>query len=195
MLCLFHLYMAEIIQSASLCPIRSTEQGIEVLLIRRAFWNYEKHRPMRSPGEWVFAGGAYEEGDKDLVETAVREFREELKYGGTVDNTRSLRSGYQDSHGKRYFVEFYAASIDSDYSFTLTEEGEVIAVQWKSPVDALLLIRSKEFTREQLETFKQRGLADSKYGIYAVTSRQFPVQNVQTLELIQSMPELMELYK
>jgi 8-oxo-dGTP pyrophosphatase MutT (NUDIX family) len=186
--------MTRIIQSASLCPIRSTEDGIEVLLTRRAFWNYEKHRPMRYPGEWVFAGGIYEDRDKDLVETAVREFREELKYEGTVDNTKLLRSGYQDSHGRRYFVEFHAAAIDLDSPFTLTEEGEVIAVQWRSPVDALSLIRSEEFIREQLEEFEQRGLDNTKYGIHTVTDRQFPVQNVQTLELIQSMAELRDLY-
>ncbi|MHA1690098.1 MAG: NUDIX hydrolase [Candidatus Heimdallarchaeaceae archaeon] len=186
--------MQDIIQSASLCPIRTTSSGIEVLLTRRAFWNYEKHRPMRYPGEWVFAGGAYEEGDQNLVETAVREFREELKYRGKVDNIRLLRSGYQDSHGKRYFVEFYGASIDPDSSFSLTEKGEVLTVQWITPRDALALIRSKEFTDEQLVEFKQRGLADSKYGIYAVTSRQFSIQNVQTLELIQSMPKLRDLY-
>lgn len=187
--------MTQVIQSASLCPIRSIDGGIEVLLTRRAFWNYEKNRPMRYPSEWVFAGGAHEEGDKDLVETAVREFREELRYDGAVNNTKLLRSGYQDSHGRRYFVEFYAASIDSDSPFTLTKEGEVIAVQWIRPEDALTLIRSEEFTRKQLEEFKRRGLDDPKYGIYAVTGRQFPVQNVQTLELIQSMPELRELYK
>jgi len=190
----FHLYMARIIQSASLCPIRSTEKGLEVLLTRRAFMNHEKNRPMRYPGEWVFVGGSYEHGDKTLVETAIREFREELKYESVVRNTKFLRSGYQDSHGKKYFVEFHAASIDSNSLFTLTEEGEVLAVQWIAPKDALTLIRSEEFTREQLEAFKRRGLADTKYGVYAVTARQFPVQNVQTLELIQSMPGLRDLY-
>lgn len=187
--------MTPIIQSASLCPIRSDGESIEVLLTRRAFWNYERDRPMRYPGEWVFPGGQYEERDIDLVETAVREFREELKYGGQVGNTRLLRSATQPSHGKEYFVEFYAAQLEEDPSFTLHEQGEVIGVQWMAPAKALELIHSDQFTREQLEQFKQKGLGDSKYGIHAVTERQFPVQNVQTLELIQAMPELVGLYK
>ena len=186
--------MTGIIQSASLCPIRSTKDGLEVLLTRRAFWNYEKNRPMRYPGEWVFAGGSYETDDKNLIETAVREFREELGYEGRVNNIKFLRSGYQNSHGRRYFVEFHIASIDSDSPFTLTEEGEVLAVQWIAPKDALTLIMSEEFTGEQLEAFKRRGLADTKYGVHAVTARQFPVQNVQTLELIESTPELRDVY-
>ncbi len=187
--------MFPIIQSASLCPIKLTDGGIEVLLTRRAFWNYERDRPMRYPGEWVFAGGSYENTDKNLIGTAIREFKEELKYEGSVSNTKFLRSGYQDSHERRYFVEFHAASIDSDSLFTLTEEGEVIAVQWIRPEDALTLIRSEEFTRKQLDEFKRRGLDNTNYGIYTVTARQFPVQNVQTLELIQSMPELRNQYK
>ncbi len=186
--------MDSITQSASLCPIRPTEQGIEVLLTRRAFWNYEKNRPMRYPGEWVFAGGSYENRDKKLVRTAVREFREELKYEDVISNTRLLRSDYQDSHGKRYFVEFYAAAIDSDPKFTLTEKGEVIAVKWISPVNALSFIRSEEFDNEQLKEYGRRGLANSEYGIYAVTDRQYPIQNDITLEFIQSIPELRDLY-
>ncbi|MBI4147128.1 NUDIX domain-containing protein [Candidatus Woesearchaeota archaeon] len=187
--------MDTVIQSASLCPIRTTINGLEVLLTRRAFWNFEKNRPMRYPGEWVFAGGSYETSDVNLAETAVREFREELKYEGSVNNIKFLRSGYQNSHGKRYFVEFYTASIDLDSSFTLTKEGEVLAVQWFKPKDAITLIRSEQFTCEQAESFKQKELAHTKYGIYAVNERQFPVQNVQTLELIQSIPELTRLYK
>jgi 8-oxo-dGTP pyrophosphatase MutT (NUDIX family) len=149
---------------------------------------------MRYPGEWVFPGGQYE-GDNNLVETAIREFKEELNYGGHVENTRLLRSATQPSHGREYFVEFHAAQLDEYPTFTLYEQGEVIGVQWMAPAKALELIHSDQFTREQLEEFRQRGLGDSKYGIHAVNGRQFPVQNVQTLELIQSMPELVGLYK
>ena len=187
--------MKSIIQSASLCPIRSDGNDIEVLLTRRAFWNYERDRPMRYPGEWVFAGGSYKPGDNDLVETAIREFREELQYQGKVSNTRSLRSATQDSHGKTYFGEFYAAQIDINPSFSLQDQGEIIGVRWIHPEKALELIHSDDFTREQMEQFKQKGLGDKKYGIHTVDGRQFPVQNVKTLELIQSMPELVGLYK
>jgi|SRR3989344_6655488 len=182
--------MARLIHSASLCPIRIRKE-LEVLLTRRAFWNNEKNRPMRYPGEWVFAGGSYENKDNNLIETAIREFREELNYKNNIENVKFLRSGYQRSHEKKYYVEFYAASIE-DSEFKLTEE--IIEFKWISPESALNLIKSKEFTENQLKKFKQYGLTNRKYGIYRVNQRQFPVQNVKTLELINSMSELRGLY-
>lgn len=184
----------DLIQSASLCPIRSNEQGIEVLLTRRTFWNYEKNRPMKYPGEWVFAGGTYEDCDENLVWTAIREFREELNYKGPIKNVKFLRSATQKSYGKEYFVECHCAKIDSDYGFSLTEKGEVIGIQWIKPTNALSLIKSEEFEHEQLKEFKKRGLDDPKYGIHTVVDRQFPLQTVNTLELLGKMPELRDLY-
>ena len=181
-----------VIRSASLCPTRTTEDGLEVLLVRRAFWNHLKQRPMRYPGEWSFAGGAHEEGDKDLAATAVREFREELRYEGPVTDTMLLHAAHQDWRGRPYYVEFHAARIDPSCPFVLAEDGEVIDFRWISPGDALALIRSEEFTRRQLEEFRRRGLDDQRFGVYAVGARQFPEQNVRTLELMLSMPELTE---
>jgi len=186
--------MASIIQSASLCPLRSTPEGLLVLLVRRAFWNYQKQRPMRYPGEWAFPGGVWEEGDANLVATAVREFREELQYAGPVTDTRLLRSEVQESHGKQYYGEFHAARIDHAFPFALTDEGEVMNVQWITPAAALSRMRSEEFEREQLEEYRHRGLGGPAFGVYAAVGRQFPTQNVKTLETILSMPDLKDVY-
>ncbi|MHC4247905.1 MAG: NUDIX domain-containing protein [Planctomycetota bacterium] len=183
------------IPGALLCPVRVRDDVLEVLMTRRAFWNHQKDRPMRYPGEWVFPGGSREEGDVGLLETAIREFREELHYDGEVKGTRRLRAATQDSHGRTYYSEFYAAKVDSAFPFMPHEGDEVIDVKWLRPADALGLIRSGEFTTEQLGEFRERGLGDSRFGIYAVNERQFPIQNVLTLELIQSMPELREEYR
>ncbi|MHC5058429.1 MAG: NUDIX hydrolase [Planctomycetota bacterium] len=183
------------IPGALLCPVRVRSDVLEVLMTRRAFWNNQRDRPMRYPGEWVFPGGSREEGDAGLVETAIREFREELHYDGEVTATRRLRSATQGSHGRSYYSEFYAAKVDPAFLFSPHEGGEVIDVRWFRPADALDLIRSGEFTTEQLGEFRERGLGDSRFGIYAVDERQFPIQNVLTLELILSMPELREEYR
>ena len=169
----------------SLVVFKRTSSGNQFLLVQLKDWQNNW---------WKFPQGGIEDGE-NLMEAGIREFREELKYEGSVNNIKFLRSGYQNSHGKRYFVEFYTASIDLDSSFTLTKEGEVLAVQWFKPKDAITLIRSEQFTCEQAESFKQKELAHTKNGIYAVNERQFPVQNVQTLELIQSIPQLTRLYK
>jgi len=187
--------MTEILKAGALCPIRVTEDDIEVLLTRRTFWNYEKNRPFSLPGEWTFAGGLYDEEDDNLAETAMREFREETNYDGQIRSINFLRSGTQDAFWRTYLVEFYSARINSDYQFTLMEKGEVIEIQWIRPADALSLIQSDEFTIEQSEEFRRRGLNDAKYGIHAVTERSLPVQNILTLEHIQSIPELIELYR
>lgn len=187
--------MGTFVYSAALCPLRSTDEGLEVLLTRRAFWNAREQRPMRYPGEWTFASGSYAEGDACLLETALREFREEVRYAGDITDTRFLRSGTGSWQEKIHVVLFYAARLASQPEFSLVENGEVIAVDWFRPQQALTLIQSDDFSRDQAAEFQRRGLDDPRFGIYAVSSRQFPVQNVATLELIHAREtELREAY-
>lgn len=186
--------MVRVIPSASLCPIRLRDSEIEVLLTRREFWNYQKNRPMRHPGEWMFAGGSREDCDVNLYAAAVREFREELLYEGNISRPKLLRADHQEAHGRKYYVEFWASRIDPEYSLHVSPNGEVIDIRWMRPEAALELLHSEEFTREQNEEFEQRRLDDPRFGIYAVTARQFPRQNVLTLERIMKSPDLREMY-
>ncbi len=189
--------MKEIINSGLLCPIRITDEGIETLLTRRAFWNYQKDRPMMYPSEWLYAGGSYdEEVDRNLLETAQREFREEKKYDGPITDTIFLCSATQDTHGKTYNMEFYTARIDSDCPLKITDYEEIIDAKWMLVDDAIELIYSEDFTKEQTNEFKTKKLDNPKYEKYAVTERQYPIQNINALKLIRDKtPELMELYK
>ena len=187
--------MAEIVKAGLLCPLRSTEKGMEVFLTRRAFWDNEHERPMKYPGEWACSGGSYEEGDKNLLGTGIREFREETKYKGPVTDTGLLYTATTESHDKTYRLEFYAAKIDSGFTPEITDDGEIIDARWMLVDDALELIFSEEFTKEQMTEFKSRRLDDPKYGIYTVTERQYPIQNINALRQIQSCEqELMAQY-
>jgi 8-oxo-dGTP pyrophosphatase MutT (NUDIX family) len=173
-------------KSAALCPIRLKDDNLEVLLTRRSFWNVQKRRPMRYPGEWVFAGGIYEEKDRDLQQTAEREFREELGYLGEIKDQKFLRSANLRQGNKDYAVHFYSALIEEEPIFRIYEGGEVIDIKWMRPECAIKLIQSKEFSEDQLEQFEQRKLGDNKYGIYAARKRSLPIQNIKTLEQIYS---------
>jgi 8-oxo-dGTP pyrophosphatase MutT (NUDIX family) len=182
--------MEPIIPSAVLCPTRVNDRGeLEVLLTRRAFWNYQKDRPMRYPGEWSFCGGIYEDCDKNLLDTAIREFTEEMGYHGPIDDTMFIRSATKHSYGQNYCVESYSARIDCSHNFTLTEKGEVIGLMWIRPDDAIRLIRSGDFTREQLSEFRKKGLDNPEFGIYRAFERKLPSQNIKTLEMIHSIAD------
>ena len=63
---------AKLKRAAILMPIIEKEDGLHMLLIRRA-----EH--LRShPGQVAFPGGAEEEGDQNLIQTALREAEEEV---------------------------------------------------------------------------------------------------------------------
>jgi len=174
--------------SGLLCPIRNIGKGVEVLLTRREFWHERKQQPRTFPGEWVFTGGTAEPEDRDLLETAIREFGEELDYKGKVLNANLFYSATRHSYGKLYHLEFYAAQIDKSYELNLTKEGrvELMDVKWFSPESALKLICSEEFTQQQLWQYKKRGFDNPKYGAYSVSFRQFPVDVVNALRKIET---------
>lgn len=143
---------------------------------------------MRYPGEWMFAGGGWEEGDLSLCETAIREFREELGYEGNIIDPRFLRRDAQEAYGKTHYVEFYASALDHPCSFR-PQEQEIIDHQWIAPNVALDLMLSTAFSRSQEREFLQRGLNYSCYGRYQHTNRAYPLQNILTLALLQSRQE------
>ncbi len=58
--------------SAILILLREQNQQTEMVLTRRAF-HLNNH-----PGQICFAGGRYEDSDKDLIQTAIREAHEEI---------------------------------------------------------------------------------------------------------------------
>ena len=174
--------MTNPIKAAVLCPWTIHNDDLMVLMIRRSFWNKEKSRPMAFPGEWAFAGGKYEPQDKDLVETAVREFREELGYNGSIDNLKLIRSASSRFSERNHYVEFYSANVDPKSDFSYELERELVDDKWIKPKDAIELIQSKEFDKEQSYWIKRYGLDQPVHGKSAIDSRQKADQTIITLE-------------
>mgnify|MGYP001387564781 CR=1 FL=1 len=170
------------IKAGVLCPWTIHKDNLKVLMIRRSFWNKEKDRPMTFPGEWAFAGGKYDDSDKDLVETAVREFREELGYKGYIENIEFIRKVSDDFYGKNHYVEFYSANVDPRSYFSYEFGREIVDNMWVKPRDAISYIQSEGFEQEQEYMIKKCGLNKPEYGKYAIDSRQKPEQTLITLE-------------
>lgn len=115
--------------SAVLVPVFSTKGQYYILLTRRT----EKVKEHK--GQISFPGGAYEEEDKTLLNTALRESAEEIglkpedvEILGELDDTPSL--------GSDYVISSFVALIPWPYKFELNkdETDEIIEV----PVSALL---------------------------------------------------------
>lgn len=171
---------------ASCYAARRTHHGSrEVLLTQRAYWNMRQDRPMTFPGEYVFPGG-HVEGYEAEIETAMREFREELVYGGEMYGSIWFYTIYQRCLplNLRYRVQYFAGFLEPNPEFTLVEGGEVIAYQWLTPKDALDLIRSDDFNQRQLEAFEQQCLKDPRYGRYSVDERIMPAGTMGALEVL-----------
>ena len=175
----------EIVESASLVPIRKVKEVTEVLMTRRSFWNPLKSRPMRWPGEWVFAGGVKDPEDTDLSSTAIREFQEETFYRGPFENIRLLRGAELRSRGRIYNHFFFSAEIDPFHAFTDFQTDEVIGIEWRSPGQWLKYLRSDEFDQLQLQKFSELGLGDQQFGAFSVLQREVPDQTLYTLEAIE----------
>ena len=184
--------MIEKVLSALLCPIRVKDDEVEVFMVRRYYWDEINNRPMTYPGEWVFSGGKKESRDSSLLETAKREFREELGYEGKIQGNYFLRSAEQNVYGIIHSLGFYASKIDDTDDFN--PSSEIIDYRWIRPKDAIELVTSDKFTLEQISEYKRRGLDDSTYGIYSAKERKAVKQNIETLKLIGQMPEIKTRY-
>lgn len=172
--------------AATLTPVRYSAGELELFLSKRAYWDSLLDKPMRYPGEYIVIGGGHEEQDANLEETAVREFREEVFYAGEIRSIELFKVNKTESKGVIYEVHMYTGEID-DFVFEPKEGGEVLECKWMTPKDALELIRSDEFTQQQLEEFKRRDLGNEKYGKFAAIERELPKLTIQMLEYFNSL--------
>jgi 8-oxo-dGTP pyrophosphatase MutT (NUDIX family) len=164
---------------AYLCPIRIKRGRMELLLVRRVFYNSRKKRPLRFPGEWTFPGGKRDPEDKTLLATAIREFREELNCTGKVDGTFFLRRGRQG----QFTITFFAAYTDPKMCKIIDEDTADYA--WKTPHAWLALLASERFTHSLEREYRRRGFADKKFGKFSITKRDIPAEHIATIRLIQ----------
>jgi len=72
--------MSEVKVSAAVALIITECDSPSVLLLKRA-----KNTNDPWSGQWAFPGGRWEEGDKDLLDTSIRETYEECGYRLTRD--------------------------------------------------------------------------------------------------------------
>jgi len=124
-----HITDAKYVQSAVLIPVYQKEGQYYILFIQRT------ERVKDHKGQISFPGGAYEEKDGTLVNTALREAAEEvgLKAGdieilGELDDMLTIGSGY--------IISPFVAAIPWPYQFKVDnwETEEVIEV----PLSVLL---------------------------------------------------------
>ena len=126
------------ISAAVLLPIYDKQGKYYVLFIKRTEW-VEKHK-----GEISFPGGAREERDKTLLDTALRECTEEIglmaedvEILGELDDEVSVKTNY--------VISPFVALIPWPYQFKVDgkETEEII----EAPVSAL---RDKGYSRQEI---------------------------------------------
>ncbi len=126
------------ISAAVLLPIYYKQGQYYILFIKRTEW-VEKHK-----GEISFPGGAHEERDKTMLDTALRECAEEIglmpdkvEILGELDDVVSVKTNY--------VITPFVALIPWPYQFKVDgkETEEIIEV----PISALL---DKGYSRQEL---------------------------------------------
>jgi len=124
-----HIFDASRVAAAVLVPVYSKQEQHYILFTKRT----EKVKEHK--GEISFPGGAYEEGDRTLVDTALRECAEEIglmtgevEILGELDDTVSRTSNYIISPFVGFIPWPYQFKVDAE------EVEEIIEV----PIRALL---------------------------------------------------------
>ncbi|VVB78834.1 NUDIX domain protein [uncultured archaeon] len=164
-------------------PHRIKNHELEFLMLRRAFVNNQKKRPYIFPGEWVFPGGEYESTDNTLLDTALREFREESGYLGQIKSPRLIFKGTFSRSTKFYYAEFYSGEIDNSLKLS-PNKFEIIDYSWFSPKKALELITSAEFSDSQDLEIKRLGLDKLESDFYRVDKREIPGFTLKILDYL-----------
>lgn len=177
-----------------LCAFRSNGtprlDTIEILLTRNGFWDSENNKPRDYAGEWMFPYTSHKSGDGSLGNTACRAFRDQLGYGGLFHGLAFVSSYDQLVYDMQYHDVYHATQLDA-HEFILPETSPLIGYRWLSLLAAQELIRSDEFTAEQLQAFKEHGLDDACLGPYALVERQIPHQTLAILSRVSQMPPLL----
>ena len=120
---------AGLVPSAVLVPIYYKEGQYYILFTQRT------ERVKEHKGQISFPGGAYQEGDKTLLDTALRESAEEI---GLAPDDVEILGELDDTvtAGSNYIVTPFVGLIPWPYKFKVDgwETGEIIEV----PISALL---------------------------------------------------------
>ncbi|MGE0084970.1 MAG: NUDIX domain-containing protein [Desulfococcaceae bacterium] len=125
--------MPEICPSATIIPMKESDRGFTILVLRR-------NRGMMWGNEWVFPGGKIEPydytGENDVysaaMQAAVRETKEEAGICFAVDElVHMARWTTPESLPKRYITWFFLSDAGSDC--VRIDGSEIVECQWISP--------------------------------------------------------------
>ncbi len=158
-----HIDQATLRKAAVLIGCVERAGGLNVILTKRA--NHLKHHP----GQISFPGGKFEEQDRSLVRTAIREAHEEI--GLAPQKIHLLGQLPQLMTFSRFMVTPVIAMVESDYS-TIIDENEVDAV-FEVPADHLFDTRQLYSQLFRFESYSHRVFA-IPYGehfIWGVTAQ------------------------
>ena len=124
-----HIVDASLVPSAILLPIYCKQGQYYLLFTKRTEW-VKEHK-----GQISFPGGVYQEGDRTLIDTALRECAEEI---GLVADKVEVLGELDDTatETSRYVISPFVALIPWPYHFTMNREEieELIEI----PMSALL---------------------------------------------------------
>jgi len=130
------------IPAATVVLLRDSEQGVEVLMLR-------KNSKITFGGMWVFPGGKIDAGDypggvavegelqQAAYAAAVRETEEEAGIDVSADKFVYF-AHWTPPPGpqKRFATWFFVAQVDSDHAVSI-DDGEIKDHAWLRPADAL----------------------------------------------------------
>lgn len=128
-----------LLPSAVLIPIVERESGLTVLLTERAA-NLTHH-----PGQISFPGGRMEAGDRDLVDTALRETREEVGIQPAQVGVAGYLSSLPTVTG--YAVTPVVGLVDPGIELVLDERE--VASAFEVPLDFLLDSNNQEHSSRE----------------------------------------------
>ena len=159
-----HIVDASLVPAAVLVPIYCKRGQYHILLTKRTE-TVKTHK-----GQISFPGGVYEEQDRTLVNTALRESTEEIglmaedaEILGELDDGISIESNYS--------ISPFVGLIPWPYQFKLNEEEteEIIEV----PISILL---DKNYSRQKIKTLDGKEVTSYSYNyqgkiIWGATAR------------------------
>ncbi|PSW21120.1 CoA pyrophosphatase [Photobacterium sanctipauli] len=158
-------------QAAVLIPLVPRNSAYHVVFTRRAL--HLKHHP----GQVSFPGGRYENSDIDLIDTALRETREETGILCNRDNIIGQLPALPTVSG--YLVTPYLAIISPEYKPVL-DPNEVDEL-FEAPLDYILNpvnIRTQKFTISG-SLHNIYSIPFSKYSIWGATAQMLKLLSKQ----------------
>lgn len=158
-------------QAAVMIPLVPRQNTFNVVLTRRA--RHLKHHP----GQIAFPGGGYESQDIDLIETAIRETKEET--GILCNRARILGQLPTLPTISGYIVTPYLSIISPDYRPDL-DPNEVDDL-FEVPIEYLLNpvnMRTAKFTIDGIK-HNIYAISFSKYSIWGATAQMIKLLSKQ----------------